>query len=577
MWGYQQHFHCSIQDRAERVFQKLDPGFQVKTFLVGLAKSTEAPVHAVCLEPEDCGFSPSDFAGVRADITSFLQIDGEDNLMSTTEQGNLAIQNRRYSRAVESAFMKVLRPRYGQRDGEYFFSGLATVGDHDVGVVLSIAHKDGLRYYVMPKSHAEDRYRVPLSIVEAVADEFLRGCMRSLYVPDPTHVDMCACPRVEEILREAANRLMEIPNFAARSFGGLYVLFSSCNYIASLKYESSESFGSLIIAPKGHPNVETTIELVTPIPLQKHRGVRKLLEVATDDESIISDGEFVAGFGRVIGTYDQSRADLFLVRFVGHHKWDFSHGGHSLMRIRHEVPELPVSRLNRTEFESLFKILLPDTPARNVAKLFELAEAACKQRHGTVLVFSPHAKEESERLALQATRIVPKQANSRILKNITAIDGAVLIDTEGVCHAIGVILDGMAIQGGDTGRGARYNSTLRYVSSMGERGFACVAIIVSEDDTAEVVPRLPRQIERVILAEKEAELDQMLGDGFHFGKSFDLMTWLEKHRFYLSESVCEKANRFAIRHNDELMRERGMKFHRAEFKPDPRMSENFLV
>jgi hypothetical protein len=45
---------------------------------------------------------------------------------------------------------------------------------------------------------------------------------------------------------------------------------------------------------------------------------------------------------------------------------------------------------------------------------------------------------------------------------LTDIDGAVRLDVQGICHAIGVILDGrVSEQGtlvGNRGRGARYNS-----------------------------------------------------------------------------------------------------------------------
>ena len=69
---------------------------------------------------------------------------------------------------------------------------------------------------------------------------------------------------------------------------------------------------------------------------------------------------------------------------------------------------------------------------------------------------------------------------------MTAIDGAVLLGPDGVCHAIGVILDGLAGDRGDPERGARFNSAVRYVDSRQE---VCLAIVVSEDKTLDVIEK----------------------------------------------------------------------------------------
>jgi hypothetical protein len=237
MWGYQRHFQIGAEDAAERVFEKLDPGFQVKLFILGVLREPSVGWHPVCLEPPICGFSPSDFSSLLSDAAMLRAADGDENLMSTTEVGMMAIERRRDHRANKAAVMALLKKADPSGDKEYYFSGYVPVGKYDVGVILSIKHRDGLRCYQLPKSHAEDRYAVPVSIVDATAGEFLEECAKSLYVPDPEKVDRFEGSRAEEILRKAGSRLMEVPNFAAQSWGGLYGLFSACNYIASLSYE----------------------------------------------------------------------------------------------------------------------------------------------------------------------------------------------------------------------------------------------------------------------------------------------------------------------------------------------------
>lgn len=578
IWGYQRHFHSGVEDAAEGVFGKLDPGFQVKVFFLGVLREPSPEFHYICLEPPTCGFLPSDFRSLVSDAAEFRAADGDENLFSNTEVGMMAIERRRDHRANSAAVMALLKKADPSGDKDYYFSGYVPVGKYDVAVIMSVKHRDGLRCYNLPKSHAEDRYGVPVSIVDAAAGEFLEECVRSLHVPDPEKVSRFEGSRAEEILRKAGSRLMEVPNFAAQSWGGLYGLFNACNYIASLSYEGAESVGGMIVAKVGHLNISTTIQLSKPIRLQKYRAIRKLLEVTTTGESILTDGEFVTGFGRVSGNYDPLRADLFVVRFTGHHKWEVLHADQPMMVVKHEVPRMPSPSLNKAEFISSCGVLFPGIGLVEIDFLYQLALGACKQRHGTILVITPFAKDEAERLSSQSTGIVPTLATQEILRCVSSIDGAILIDMDGVCHAIGVILDGNAIQDGDTGRGARYNSTLRYIHGMRERKMPCLALVVSEDGTSELMPDMPRQLGRSVLVAKENEIADLMKKVDHdFDRAFDLIHWLEAHRFYFSEAFCVKVNEFADRHQEELRKDRNLIHRRAKFVPDPGMSDVFLI
>ena len=103
----------------------------------------------------------------------------------------------------------------------------------------------------------------------------------------------------------------------------------------------------------------------------------------------------------------------------------------------------------------------------------------------TMLGITAGAKPEAERLRRQCFRVVPRPMTAPVLRQASSIDGAVLIEPTGVCHAIGVILDGQATEKGDSSRGARYNSAVRYVSSS---PYPCLAIVVSEDGWIDLLP-----------------------------------------------------------------------------------------
>jgi DNA integrity scanning protein DisA with diadenylate cyclase activity len=101
-----------------------------------------------------------------------------------------------------------------------------------------------------------------------------------------------------------------------------------------------------------------------------------------------------------------------------------------------------------------------------------------RQRRGTTVVISERARDEAVRLGNQSLRLEPFALTPEAVPMLTAIDGAVLMDPEGRCHAIGVILDGRASRRGDPARGARFNSAVRYVDGSDH---ACVAIVISEE------------------------------------------------------------------------------------------------
>ena len=82
--------------------------------------------------------------------------------------------------------------------------------------------------------------------------------------------------------------------------------------------------------------------------------------------------------------------------------------------------------------------------------------------------------------------------NTEYLSSFSSIDGAVLLDFAGQCHAIGAIIGGEpdATVKGDIGRGSRYNSARNFLAWAAKRypGVLFLSIIVSEDGIIDVLP-----------------------------------------------------------------------------------------
>src|SRR5262249_55085936 len=142
--------------------------------------------------------------------------------------------------------------------------------------------------------------------------------------------------------------------------------------------------------------------------------------------------------------------------------WELSHADQVLMTVRDGVPQLPKPPLNAAYFTDIVERLLPGT---HQPRLLALAEAASHHQHGAMLVISSKAAGEAQRLAPQAGRVEPVLLEPGLLSQLTSMDGGVLVDGQGYCHAIGVILDGRACGGEDPARGSRYNNAVRYLQS----------------------------------------------------------------------------------------------------------------
>ncbi len=185
-----------------------------------------------------------------------------------------------------------------------------------------------------------------------------------------------------------------------------------------------------------------------------------------------------------------------------------------------------------------------------------------------MVVFAEDAANEAKRLGRQGTPIMPIILTEELLQSVSGIDGTILVDPSGYCHAIGVILDGEANEECMPSRGSRYNSGVRYVGSGGRKR---LAIIVSDDRTIDVIPALRRLVSRTLIERHVATLESATLDNYH-----DSRNWLDKHRFYVNSGQCERINAVLSR-LDNLQKEAGLLYFETErFETHPEMEESYL-
>ena len=121
----------------------------------------------------------------------------------------------------------------------------------------------------------------------------------------------------------------------------------------------------------------------------------------------------------------------------------------------------------------------------NQTKFQEIFDCLNKCSHGALMIVGEQddIKEEAERLSnlfkgtmLEKELDLMDSNNLPLVQGLASIDGAVMVDYNGMCYGFGIILDGKAIVPGDAGRGSRYNSAKNYVAN--HKGYA---VVFSED------------------------------------------------------------------------------------------------
>lgn len=332
---------------------------------------------------------------------------------------------------------------------------------------------------------------------------------------------------------------------------GVANLFDFLNSLAHARYEGEALRGRIVLSERQHECVQMTVEFEKSVSLSDIQAARKVLEMTgpSNGLSALSADAKIYGLGSVTG-YSGENEDLYVVEFNGPNAWTFCHAGDELMNVRHGNPRLPKTPFDvqlsdlRLTLESVFD----NATIEQRKRLEEIARAASRQEHGTLVVFSEDAEKEAERLSTQGTLIEPIEPDEEAIEALTSIDGAILFDETGTCHAIGVILDGEAAPSrGTSKRGARYNSAIRYVATQRENSASCVAVVFSEDGPVDTFPKYENGPEREEITERIEKLESLYESpppgAFNFRTSYyPLMNWLVEHEEYLTPEQAQHIN-----------------------------------
>ncbi len=579
MWGYQPHFRVAQESASKRVFELLDDRFKPEIFLVGILVDNINNRYPACVEPENDFWIQSETFDSTLEIAkniskSYL----EKNILHSHPLAQESHEESLFRRSIKDAIKKIVdNENKSPSSVSYFVSHPSKVDGYLVCVVLKlqktvIDSHPSLTIAQVP-IHEYRSMPVAISLIDAAVSIFLEKVSGKLNSPDPGKGTNSL--NAEEVVREAANTLMMGLAYRADDscIEGWHSLFSECNRIATTFYEKSAGKGTFLLAKKNHSQIQTIVEFACPTKLKITRGARKLLELVSQDLAMHTDSERIYGLVKC-NTSSISDENIFKINILEHHHWEVTYTDKVLMRVKYGQPYLPKPSFNEEKLRKDLPRLFNKITTKQINRIVHLVREAEKEKHGTMILITKNAKKESQRLGNQATLIKPKIISHKILRNLTPIDGALLLNPKGTCYAIGAILDGMATVTGDPSRGARYNSAIRYIESS---KFPCLAIVISEDGGIDFIPDLMPAIKLSEIKKSLNTLKDILKTKpINRRRYSETMEFFDKHRFYLQEQHCVIINELMDYIDKEVEAENStsVRIVRSKFIPNRTMDKH---
>ncbi len=489
-WKYQSEFLQQARELIERVFFRL--GIEAATPRIGLAAlgwwKDEQYKHPPFAEKPDPRmlWNPARDSWHNAVLTKAddrsdakaMQMFLERSSRSTIDFHNVIQNELRTHDAISGSCSFVSEGvRVGSYDCVFVLEGSREAFDALPHIVLSLSNPDRLFTVGLLNS-------VMQSLLDRLASESRKGDsgLSGWLGVDERDVD--------DVLRNAGDHLLSALRVAV--LDGLHSstnLFEDMNAIASLRYESSEPKATIVFGKKEHDG-PFEFKFKDMVPLSQATWARKTAQLASDAFSMFSDTEHFLG----LVYRERPRPGEFWIRLKGQGRWELGVGDKPLANAQFGIVSFPTQRHDRQRFESTFRRIFAPPDSDGLDRISALVEDILKENHGALIVVAEKAAVESERLSSQATQIEPTKLSGKSAARATAIDGALLLDPTGICHAIGVILDGEAHLFGTPSRGARFNSAVRYVCA--KEDVRRLAVVISEDGQVDLLPRLPPRIKK---------------------------------------------------------------------------------
>lgn len=569
MFEGQHDLRWSMERLADEALDRAGVELDPRGFLVGLPLEDAPEDLPIAIEPARRAFALDGLGELmgKADGLYLDQLEGDNtpDAGEAHEHYLAALREGCRRQVVVEALTQAAR-----FDNRTVCVGMSVVvGHYRVFPVLAVLTEPWEELATL-SSTTVDGLSVDASFHEAVVNDVLRAASRELDRKNPTSligIDAGA------ILRSAADSFVN--SCVARSGQDFaHGMRDALDAVSAQTYEGRAGLGSLILAEPNHPSVHQAVTFDHRVPLTTPRAFRKALEMSGAGLQLLADGREVFALGRLEDDYDVRSERCFTFKVVGNGSWELWHANTPYLRVDNGQPSLPRDVVDADIFADTVRRVFPESTHQDAKALWDMANACIQQSHGTMLVVHPDAVAEGERLLPQAYTIEPTRLGPSAFTALTKIDGAVLVSPDGVCAAVGVILDGAATGTGDVSRGARYNSAIRYLAGAGK---GSMVIIVSEDGRIDILPKLARRIRRSTVQRAVDLLVAAAEDHEDYETFARLDNYASKLEFYFDAEQCEAVNDAREAVEQHRWATERVRMQVVPIAPHPAMDDSYFI
>ncbi|MFJ7002412.1 hypothetical protein ACIQWY_20760 [Streptomyces albidoflavus] len=569
MWGYQDIFRSALNTDVGSVLKAIGFHGNPRTMLVGFQVSGQ---HAfkICIEQGETRYKPSDFENVQQLADQKYAANSDSNSFHSdprmNESFHASLKNRMRSEALE----ETLSMLSGEGERVHFAGNSVRVDDYTVHVIISV-DRQAVAAVPQLSTVKRDQFKILPSLFHAVISTTLELAARSLCLPDAGASLQVLNSSPGEVVRSATESLIRDLLYCTGYWFGSdsHLLMNS---LSALPYEGREGYGRLVLAKSDNPAINAVVNLSRPIAARNVLAVRKILEASGPTADVLFDGEKVYGLGTIKSAYDATTESVFVVTFASRGVWELSHAGVALLSVRDGIPSLPTYVLDEEYLADLIERLFSQG---DKDFLIETARAAGKHRHGAMLVISADAAGEAQRLSPQCWSVRPAALAPELITQLTDMDGAVLLDPSGQCHAIGVILDGKARGEGDPARGSRMNNAVRY---LGSDSPPAIVVVYSADGGIDILPYMPPRVRKEDVEQAVINFLDLASDRPpDFEGAYRAWDAVKFFAFYLSQEQCDALNQARNELEEWRMANNGMQVGEVRLKANAAMNETYWL
>ena len=562
MWGFQQHFRVKVEYAAKLVLDGLGmASTDVKVVLVGIA-TEETSKHAICVEPETGPLSAEHLAQVTSRAEKLYQLDPESKMLDSHPRAHELRHRHLFLSARANAITEAIEKSGVFNHLTFFVSTSSPINGYEVHTCIGIPKGVMENLPAFDESTVE-RFHAGKSLQHEVIRECLHRADNALYLPDPG-TGLQILGRTEDIITSATERF--ISGTTWRTAKEPSDLFSALNAIASLTYERAGAKGKLTVTTRQNLEKWLTVRFKKPVRLSESRTMRKVLQITDDTMSVLADPTCAYGLGA-----SRIAPDVVEVSITGHATWEASVNGDKFVRVAYGKATIPNQPIELNELKDIAERTIGNA---NTRRIWEIVQAAKESGQGATIAVSQDPEAETARLSGEGMPIEPDYLEPEAIVRLGSVDGAVIIGPDGRCHAFGVILDGVANEGGDRARGSRFNSAVRYQNMETARS---MIIVISDDGTIDLLPRLlPRVDKREVAAAVDAfceYCDSVPIKADEFERLYEIIRRLA---FYLNDEQCCRVNE---KHEQEMERRTesaGVRITGRNLQPNPRMDASYF-